>query len=191
MEHDTPVPISDDHRAAVEDFARREAAENLQHRIDFLVGNAPEVPRWFKPIMSGTKPEPFWKEEHHKQSNHAPANQADIEEWNLRHERERDLQWPLWWALEQIKRIDKPRPHAIVLRDREPGKPDSGPDYIFRIPYTTHMRVVNAHGELMGHCIHGRSLHPVTLCHDCESELANDTRRVQLSENTKARLKLP
>lgn len=156
-------------------------------RTDFLVGNAPyPPPEWFKPIMSGTKPEPFWKEEHHKNANHAPVNHADIEAWTLRHARERDLQWPLWWALEQIKRIDKPRPHGIALRQKEPGMPDSGSDYLHRVPYTTHMRVVNEQGELRGHCIHNRSLHVTTKCIDCESEIADDMRRVQLSENTKA-----
>lgn len=56
---------------------------------DYFVAHAPAAPAWFKPAMDSQRP-----------PNHGPR--ASIERWDEAFERQRTLQWPGYWADQQL-----------------------------------------------------------------------------------------
>jgi hypothetical protein len=84
---------------------------------DYFVAHAPPVPRWFKPEMSAPRPPDRWvSNDGRMEYNSARAAERDCGEdfsnvnneaqrlWAAVYERERDLQWPMFWANEQLNR---------------------------------------------------------------------------------------
>jgi hypothetical protein len=198
--------MSDNDRKTLDQLVAEEARDNaiaiLRQRVDFLVGNAPPAPSWFKPIMPHQKPEhkliahdvhlnyyrefgrlPEGTRTYSTFGEGAKDHGDDVidymadarTEWELLHERERSLQWPLWWALEMIRRIDKPRATGIEISARDTEtlmKSARSKERLYRLPYTKIYRVVDSGSNV---CKHGLRLDETVICNDCASEIANNS----------------
>lgn len=82
---------------------------------DYLVAHAPPRPSWFIPSMGPEPPVPWGQpgEEGMKER---------YDEWLSEKERQKDVQWPYYWALQQIR--ERNRLLAETAEEPEPRRSD-------------------------------------------------------------------
>lgn len=85
----------------------------------YLIAHAPSEPwAWFKPTMPTEKPKPRWVDEDGKtyatwhqaekavgEDGFCDKNDQAAREWDSEYARQRDIQWPKFWADTMIKTI--------------------------------------------------------------------------------------